>query len=691
MSLLTSWLCTSLLIVGLGELSPTDSPDSSPSIQAKTLREALPEGSLAYIAFPDLATTAREYRTAAIYRMFQDENVRKAIAPLFSTEGPIEEMLRELPVPLDLDLLLELEFQRVEVALTHIHPAGRHQEPGAEGEPDLGLVIDVQIGDSEEAWDKVIDWFEEVMTELAGPLPEGRPASFEVAGIAVEYHGGKRGVYIASPSEGRTILAFSRRTVELVLPRLVTGGGELNKEPVFQRSFSRVTEPGDDLQLWVNLGGFVSTGRGLLEAELPEDENSLEIYDNLVVALGLDEAQSFAWVHRLVAGQVESASALIGGESRRGLFSLLPEKNITNTAWQYVPKDALLMGHASIGARHLIQLARDVSKAIDYDLLDDDLEKFHQKTGFDVEADFAAKLTGEVLYFQTAPTGMIPIPGTVVLIGMRDAGVLVAHAEDILAEISPGASLARTRFRDVDIYVLKFDDQPLPIQPAWAVIDGYLAFSAHSQDIKGLIRRRGDASQSIVSNERFRQATARTGVPEEFASMSYYDIPALFEVLFTTGQQVIGFLGESGAIDVAQLPTAADLAVFLTGSASYSTCEKGAWQFKGVSPIGPDFYAGAFFGFGLFTFGARGPGMLPVDTNEYARSQLAQTRALLEVYQEQHGRYPKALDELGDPSSDFLIDPWGNLFVYRLEEGRFELYSMGPNGVDDDGIADDIR
>lgn len=52
-------------------------------------------------------------------------------------------------------------------------------------------------------------------------------------------------------------------------------------------------------------------------------------------------------------------------------------------------------------------------------------------------------------------------------------------------------------------------------------------------------------------------------------------------------------------------------------------------------------------------------------------------------------------DEL---KNDQLLDPWGNPYVYVSVNGgspkhrprSYDLYSFGPNGVDDDGTGDDI-
>jgi hypothetical protein len=59
----------------------------------------------------------------------------------------------------------------------------------------------------------------------------------------------------------------------------------------------------------------------------------------------------------------------------------------------------------------------------------------------------------------------------------------------------------------------------------------------------------------------------------------------------------------------------------------------------------------------------------------------------LAIYKAQHGSYPATLEELG--AQDLLTDPFspdGKPFRYRLEpDGKFTLYSVGPNGIDDGG------
>ncbi|QJE95608.1 hypothetical protein [Luteolibacter luteus] len=62
---------------------------------------------------------------------------------------------------------------------------------------------------------------------------------------------------------------------------------------------------------------------------------------------------------------------------------------------------------------------------------------------------------------------------------------------------------------------------------------------------------------------------------------------------------------------------------------------------------------------------------------------LVRLACLIGEYKIARGGYPEALDAVG---GDDIVDPLnGKPFVYRVENGAFRLYSVGPNGIDDGG------
>ena len=70
-------------------------------------------------------------------------------------------------------------------------------------------------------------------------------------------------------------------------------------------------------------------------------------------------------------------------------------------------------------------------------------------------------------------------------------------------------------------------------------------------------------------------------------------------------------------------------------------------------------------------------------------ARLGAVACALERHHRAHGRYPESLLDLGPATLKALPDDWmsGQPFHYRrTEDGRFELWSVGPDGKDDGGI-----
>jgi hypothetical protein len=70
-------------------------------------------------------------------------------------------------------------------------------------------------------------------------------------------------------------------------------------------------------------------------------------------------------------------------------------------------------------------------------------------------------------------------------------------------------------------------------------------------------------------------------------------------------------------------------------------------------------------------------------------ARLGAVACALERHHRAHGRYPESLLDLGPATLKALPDDWmsGQPFHYRrTEDGRFELWSVGPDGKDDGGV-----
>lgn len=96
-------------------------------------------------------------------------------------------------------------------------------------------------------------------------------------------------------------------------------------------------------------------------------------------------------------------------------------------------------------------------------------------------------------------------------------------------------------------------------------------------------------------------------------------------------------------------------------------------------------------GFYLTRYTDRGPEFMLQRT----QAELVMTGRALEGFKAEQGRYPTLEEDL-QPSyaRKKARDGWGKDLVYRLRVGdqvrAFDLYSIGPNGIDEQGRGDDV-
>jgi hypothetical protein len=91
----------------------------------------------------------------------------------------------------------------------------------------------------------------------------------------------------------------------------------------------------------------------------------------------------------------------------------------------------------------------------------------------------------------------------------------------------------------------------------------------------------------------------------------------------------------------------------------------------------------------------------PATATHKAQMDLASLAELVEEFHSRNNRYPRndeglaAVVRFGSSMNQaperWPIDPWGRPYVYRVRtDGLPELYSLGPNGIDEHARGDDI-
>lgn len=87
-------------------------------------------------------------------------------------------------------------------------------------------------------------------------------------------------------------------------------------------------------------------------------------------------------------------------------------------------------------------------------------------------------------------------------------------------------------------------------------------------------------------------------------------------------------------------------------------------------------------------------GLRTKDTNSaWALHEILNMNRAVLIFKEKEGKYPEKLaDLIGKQIEDknALIDPWGTKFIYSIKNNQPEIYSAGPNRLDEGGRGDDI-
>lgn len=87
-------------------------------------------------------------------------------------------------------------------------------------------------------------------------------------------------------------------------------------------------------------------------------------------------------------------------------------------------------------------------------------------------------------------------------------------------------------------------------------------------------------------------------------------------------------------------------------------------------------------------------GLRTKDTNsEWALQEIRNLKTGVLLFKEKEGKYPEKLaDLIGKQieNGNALLDPWGEKFIYSLKNNQPEIYSAGPNRLDEGGHGDDI-
>lgn len=713
----------------------------TPAATAKesSLARLLPPDTLLLAGIEDVDAYRAAQQDMPLYRILAEDEVQafleKPKAKLAEAIEALEGTIRQQPGFEDFDLsipqLLEGRYGRLFLAVTHVTlPDPQAGLPF----PDIGLVIGVEAREGAPDWSTLV---KDLATRALSR--QGMQASFQHVdseeGGYDELPLGPVSLLVARTGDFH-LFSTSRQALSAVLRRASGQGGEsLATSPGFQNALRRVGIVGPGAMVGYVDGGL--TMRTVTEAvkmalAMEGENEAIPIVDKVADVSGLLGLGALLGASVSENGVAHGRGFMgLRGEPK-GLLACTPNEGLDLSMLQKIPKDvtSASLFLADMGAIYdtVMEIVRAVDEQV-YQQVRNTIDAFGQQLGgpdapLDVRNDVLANLGPQ--FAIVAPTASNPMmPSLIVMAKSKDPGRLMASLRKLLefgGAMSQGQlQVSTSSYRDHELLVVSGSPQTgLPFQPAMAVVDGDFVLSLSVGDLKRLIRDREREGSSLLANEDFQRFYSRIPEGATLNALSYNDVKRTVESAYSSLTMALPMITMASEVelpvDLALLPRSEAITSHLFGSLSYTMAVEDGWVTESFGPMGGEVLGaavGAAVGAGaLFLMRADSseevrvtavaPPPKPVEETpqEQARAQLNEFRIALTLFKLENDDYPDRLEQLLEPSQSYPegylgrdklpLDPWGHPYRYVKTDSGYVVWSIGPNGQDENGGGDDL-
>ncbi len=586
--------------------------------QVDRLRDALPADTVLYVSTPDLRSSLREMQALPLLRMWRETEVQDFLAGLLKKAGQArDEVLAQArgahergELPVNPDELMKMRLDGAALALTGI----KLLAGGKDVEPQLGLVLCLDCGDSASIWRNVVtaglDWLQQQAgeavrrettavgdTELLSLIPDA-PIALNVAFVG-----------------NSVILGTLREEMKHILERMQSGDASLTSSPTFANTFARLDRKGAELEVFFQPGPLLDFGMDALrlasehEADFP---SALDVdgIGRVIDALGLRSIQAIGATSAYEIGpsgeagrSVSKVFALSPASKRKGLFAS-GNNTLDRSFLKWVPKDVASFTASTFDMVALYDGLVDALKAYNEELAAEwmgKLSTYEQQFGVSIKDDLFGAIGDEVIMWSMPVAAIGSPPEMTVLLKVRDQERLLKALQKI-AELSHGAfGIDQTERRGMVVHQVHINIDPTGgrmamnpfdmISPTFAFKNGYLVAGFSTGDVRRAFKRmerEDDPSGDIRSNPELKQHLEQ--LPERVSAMSFSDWKANFEGMYQVITGLAAFIpvDEDVPVDLSLLPEAATLTKHLFCSFSWTTSDEHGWQSTAIGPWGPE-------------------------------------------------------------------------------------------------------
>ena len=353
-----------------------------------------------------------------------------------------------------------------------------------------------------------------------------------------------------------------------------------------------------------------------------------------------------------------------------------------------------------------------------------DAEEYHRQAvdllGLDLRADLLSQIE-PILVASLDPIQGIGAPKVMVHARVRDpervSAALSAVVESVAAAM-PDEFEAQTRpYRDMPLarLALKGLGLPISIEPSFGLHGDRLLVGLTGTHVKKELRRLSKGE--LEPHPMF--TGGRVELAEGTTSLTYFDWPTFLSKAYDMGLAVAGIGGglpPEVPLSLDQLPDSDIFAEYFEPTVvTVEQTPQGLWRHT-VASFGPElglllqsasFANNAFFaeesGFVVAVPPDPPAPSTPADPAERTSAAISSVRVALQVYFYEHdSAYPDSLSALSDPTEAFPDgvlegsalpdDGWSRPLRYAVDPAKdgYRLWSVGPDGIDQEGAGDDI-
>jgi len=615
-------------------------------------------------------------------------------------------------------------FGKLFLAMTHFSvtpPSG-----DADPKPDIGLVVGIELLDPRDV---------AVLKALWGRIPwTEETGSYKGQDFLMK--SGPEGVALRLTFIGNLAVAtLSEKSLQAVVDRAKNASGDsLAKAADYTQLLGTAGGAHPGSSTWIirvaPMASMVNGVLGLAIAASGADPGKAEDMAKVaavVQGLGLD---GIRWVGgsnwREASGRVKGAAVVSITPGAPGLLPrcLASTGTIDRKIVERVPGESLSMSAGSIDWLPAVyDFGMTTFKAIDqaeYDKAQATIKQFMGAS--DLREDLLVNLHGTLLVYEMPGSGIAEQPASIIRVGLKDPDAFVKALRALATSISsnfldsPDAvAIKESEHEGRKLYEIDLSKTPMvmsPVQPAFAVDGGELVLCPQSTKALKTALNGTRAESSLAKNAELAAFLDKLAAKGQLASIGFSDNAKRFGVAYgqvaSMAQMFGGAVGDV-PVDLSLMPSEQAITKHLAQSWSGSYVTDGGATFVGysdgqfqLSDFLPLLLTGGIVGVSIATGSDTYAGEPKVeDPFEIVQRHLGEISAGMTVFKISEGRYPESIDDLVKPLADYPegclgkseapVDPWGHPYRFKLNaKGKPQLWSMGPDGVDQGGESDDI-